>query len=64
MADSVTQSVEQVDKITLRLMVDKENKKVVYAEAGKDFYDVLLSFLTLPLGTIARLVAEESNIEA
>ncbi|GAU30288.1 hypothetical protein TSUD_385090 [Trifolium subterraneum] len=32
--------------------------------AGKDFVDVLLSFLTLPLGTIARLVAKESNIEA
>ncbi|KAK7256855.1 hypothetical protein RIF29_30395 [Crotalaria pallida] len=30
--------------------------------AGKDFVDALLSFLTLPLGTIARLVAEESNI--
>ncbi|KAI5429757.1 hypothetical protein KIW84_034373 [Lathyrus oleraceus] len=39
-------------------------QKVVYAESGNDFVDVLLSFLTLPLGTIARLVAEESNIEA
>jgi len=45
-------------------MVDKVRKKVVYAEAGKDFVDVLFSFLTLPLGTIARLVAKESNIEA
>jgi hypothetical protein len=67
MADSATHSVEQqVDKITLRLMVDKQNKRVLYAEATKDFVDVLLSFLTLPLGTIARLVAQESksNIEA
>ncbi|KOM38005.1 hypothetical protein LR48_Vigan03g138700 [Vigna angularis] len=31
--------------------------------AGKEFVDVLLSFLTLPLGTIARLVAKESNIQ-
>ena len=52
------------DKVTLRVMVDKERNKVLYAEAGKDFVDVLFSFLTLPLGTIARLVAEESNIEA
>jgi len=36
----------------------------MYAEAGKDFVDALLSFLTLPLGTITRLIAEESNIEA
>ncbi|MCI01799.1 tyrosine/dopa decarboxylase, partial [Trifolium medium] len=45
-------------------MVNKERNKVMYVEAGKDFVDVLFSFLTLPLGTIARLVAEESNIEA
>jgi hypothetical protein len=37
----------------------------VYAEAGKDFVDVLFSFLTMPLGTIARLVAkDDSNIKA
>jgi len=64
MADSAKKSVEQVDKITMRVMVDKESNKVLYAEAVKDFVDVLFSFLTLPLGTIARLVATESNIEA
>ncbi|PNY13523.1 hypothetical protein L195_g010179, partial [Trifolium pratense] len=56
------ESVEH--KISLKVMVDKKRHKVVYAEAGKDFVDVLLSFLTLPLGTIARHVAKESNIEA
>jgi len=59
-ASSATKSVE---KVTLRVMVDKERNKILYAEAGKDFIDALFSFLTLPLGTIARLVAEESNIE-
>jgi hypothetical protein len=52
------------NKVTLRVMMNKERNKVIYAEAGKDFVDALFSFLTLPLGTIARLVAEESNIEA
>jgi hypothetical protein len=52
------------NKVTLRVMMNKERNKVMYAEAGKDFVDALFSFLTLPLGTIARLVAEESNIEA
>jgi hypothetical protein len=65
MASIETESVEQVDKVTLRVLVDKEKNKVVYAEAGKDFVDVIFSFLTLPLGTIARLVAkDDSNIEA
>ncbi|WJX82017.1 hypothetical protein P8452_64831 [Trifolium repens] len=57
-------AAEQGDKVTLRVIVDKERNQVVYAEAGKDFVDVLFSFLRFPLGTIARLVAEESNIEA
>jgi hypothetical protein len=57
-------AAEQGDKVTLRVIVDIERNQVVYAEAGKDFVDVLFSFLTFPLGTIARLVAEESNIEA
>ncbi|XP_057756106.1 uncharacterized protein LOC130975312 [Arachis stenosperma] len=41
--------------------INKEKNKVVFGEAGKDFVDVLFSFLTLPLGTIARLVAKEEK---
>lgn len=63
-AGNATVSVEQIDKITLRVMLDKKENKVLYAEAGKDFVDALLSFFTLPLGTIVRLVSKESNIEA
>ncbi|KAK7256844.1 hypothetical protein RIF29_30376 [Crotalaria pallida] len=61
MAASATE--EQVEVVTLRLVIDEAKNKVVFAHAGKDFVDALLSFLTLPLGTIARLVANESNIE-
>jgi hypothetical protein len=61
MAANYTQSIERV---SLKVIVDRERNKVLYAEAGKDFVDALLSFLTLPLGTIARLVAKQSNIEA
>ncbi|OIW01207.1 hypothetical protein TanjilG_10368 [Lupinus angustifolius] len=50
------------NSVTLRILIDKEKNKVVYAEAGKDFVDILLSFLTFPLGTIARLVANESDM--
>lgn len=48
-------------QVPLKLMVSKETNKVLFAEAGKDFVDILISFLTLPLGTIARLLAKESD---
>jgi hypothetical protein len=38
-------------KIRVKFLVDNEKRKVVFAESGKEFVDVLLSFLTLPLGT-------------
>ncbi|RHN46225.1 hypothetical protein MtrunA17_Chr7g0239891 [Medicago truncatula] len=59
MAATTTQTKEQV---SLKLLVNKETNKVLFAEAGKDFVDVLFSFLTLPLGTIARLVEKESSV--
>ncbi|BAT84517.1 hypothetical protein LR48_Vigan03g146100 [Vigna angularis] len=50
-------SATQVDEgVSLKLLVSKKTNKVILAEAGKDFVDVLFSFLTMPLGTIARLV--------
>ncbi|RHN48409.1 hypothetical protein MtrunA17_Chr7g0263461 [Medicago truncatula] len=42
--------------VELKLLIDKETNNVIFAEAGKDFVDILFSFLTLPLGTIARLI--------
>ena len=49
-------------KIRVKFLVDNEKRKVVFAEAGKEFVDVLLSFLTLPLGTIVRLLGKESSL--
>ncbi|QCE11854.1 uncharacterized protein LOC114184350 [Vigna unguiculata] len=63
MAENATQSGNEDHTVSLKVPVDKEKNKVVFAEAGKYFVDVLLSFLTLPLGTIARLVAKESNVQ-
>ncbi|KAL5057947.1 hypothetical protein RYX36_029551 [Vicia faba] len=48
--------------VTLKLLVNKDTNMVLFAEAGKDFVDVLFSFLTLPLGTIARLVEKKSSM--
>ncbi|CAJ2670497.1 unnamed protein product, partial [Trifolium pratense] len=56
---SATQTEEHVQ---LKLLINEESNKVVFAEAGKDFVDILCSFLTIPLGTIARLSQKDSNM--
>ncbi|CAA0808583.1 Unknown protein [Striga hermonthica] len=43
-------------KFTLKAIINKQKTKVLYVEADGDFADVLLSFLTLPLGTIVRVL--------
>lgn len=43
-------------------MVNQESNKVIFAEAGMDFDDVLFSFLTFPLGTITRLLQKDTNM--
>ncbi|KAL0422623.1 UNVERIFIED_CONTAM: hypothetical protein Slati_3285200 [Sesamum latifolium] len=43
-------------KLSLRVVMNKEENKVLFAEVDNSFADVLLSFLTLPLGTIVRLL--------
>ncbi|XP_056860116.1 uncharacterized protein LOC108841144 [Raphanus sativus] len=48
-------------KFSLRLLIDEEKNKVVLAEAGKDFVDVLCSILTLPMGTIVRLLEKHQT---
>ncbi|XP_074308173.1 uncharacterized protein LOC141643050 [Silene latifolia] len=47
---------EQEIKLTLKLLVDKNAKKVMFAEAGKDFVDFLFHIMSLPVGTIVKLI--------
>ncbi|KAJ6818800.1 uncharacterized protein M6B38_131645 [Iris pallida] len=49
-------------KITVKLLVDKKRSRVVYAEADKDFVDILFSFLTLPLSTIVKVLNKQSTL--
>ncbi|XP_038980138.1 uncharacterized protein LOC103710638 [Phoenix dactylifera] len=51
-------------KLSLKLLVDEEKNRVVFAESDKDFVDILLSFLTLPIGTIVRLLGKKSSLGA
>lgn len=48
-------------KIPLKVVIDSKKKKVVFAEASSTFVDILFSFLTMPMGTIVRLLAKHSD---
>lgn len=45
----------------LGLLINQKIGRVLYAEAGKDFVDLLLSFLLLPTGAIFRLMREQGT---
>jgi hypothetical protein len=44
-------------KISLKLLVDNKTKKVLFAEAGKEFVDFVFSLLTLPIGAVVKLIS-------
>ncbi|KAL5716265.1 hypothetical protein ACHQM5_017982 [Ranunculus cassubicifolius] len=46
----------------VKLLIDKEKNRVIFAECEQDFIDVLFSFFTLPLGTIIKLANKKSNL--
>ncbi|RXH84727.1 hypothetical protein DVH24_033011 [Malus domestica] len=51
---------EEEEKISIKLIVSKSKKKVYYAEVGEDFVNLLFSFLTLPLGFVAKQMQHNS----
>ncbi|CAM8957921.1 unnamed protein product [Rhodiola kirilowii] len=42
--------------MSLRLLIDRKSKKVLFAESGKEFVDFLFNLLNLPIGTVIRLL--------
>ncbi|XP_066347894.1 uncharacterized protein [Miscanthus floridulus] len=48
--------------IGVKLFVDKEKRKVLFAESEKEFVDVLFGLLTMPLGTVVRLLDKQSQM--
>lgn len=51
-------------QVSMEVMINKERNKVLFAEADSQFVDILLSFLTLPLGRIVRILEKEYGDEA
>ncbi|KAB2619761.1 hypothetical protein D8674_041936 [Pyrus ussuriensis x Pyrus communis] len=48
--------------ICLKLLIDTTRQRVLYAEAGKDFVDFLLTILSLPIGTVIRLLSKDGMV--
>ncbi|KAL6575810.1 hypothetical protein OROHE_000791 [Orobanche hederae] len=48
--------------VSLRLLIDTQAKKVLFAEARKDFVDFLFHILSLPIGTIIDLLREQEMV--
>ncbi|KAJ4768084.1 hypothetical protein LUZ62_078459 [Rhynchospora pubera] len=49
-------------KLTLKLLIEKKTQKVLYAEAGYDVVDLLFSLLSMPIGSIIKLLTKESMV--
>ncbi|KAF6160960.1 hypothetical protein GIB67_007601 [Kingdonia uniflora] len=58
---SLAMGANHGNMITIKVVVDKKRNRVIFVEAGKDFVDILFSFLTLPVGTIIRLTNEQTQ---
>ena len=49
-------------KLSLKLLIDKSVNKILFAEAGKEFVDFLFNLLSLPVGTIMRLLKSANMV--
>ncbi|CAN0897993.1 hypothetical protein LINGRAHAP2_LOCUS19447 [Linum grandiflorum] len=49
-------------KVTLKLLIDGKTKRVLFAEAGKEFVDFLFTLLSFPLGTVIRLLSKNKMV--
>ncbi|KAL8193021.1 hypothetical protein R6Q57_027469 [Mikania cordata] len=49
-------------KVSLKLLIDVKSKKVLFAEASKEFVDFLFHILSLPVGTVIKLLRKNSMI--
>ncbi|KAF3433770.1 hypothetical protein FNV43_RR24873 [Rhamnella rubrinervis] len=50
------------DGFQLKLLVDTQRQRVLFAEANKDFVDFLVTLLCLPTGTVTQLLTSKSMV--
>ncbi|KAF2300364.1 hypothetical protein GH714_012517 [Hevea brasiliensis] len=51
-------AAKEAEGISLQLLVDNQSNRVLYAETGKAFVDLLFGFLQIPLGSIVGILQE------
>ncbi|CAK8574322.1 unnamed protein product [Lathyrus sativus] len=49
-------------KVTLKLLIDTKNQKVLFAEASKSVIDFLFNLLLLPIGTVVKLLTKNGMV--
>ncbi|CAI9787177.1 unnamed protein product [Fraxinus pennsylvanica] len=49
-------------EVHLKLLIDTKNKRVLFAEVGKDFVDFIFHILAMPLGTAIRLLGKQEMV--
>ncbi|KAL5712656.1 hypothetical protein ACHQM5_014804 [Ranunculus cassubicifolius] len=52
----------ETKKIDIKLLIDKERNKVLFAESDRYFVEILFSFLTMPIATIITLANKQSSL--
>ncbi|XP_058772034.1 uncharacterized protein LOC131645852 [Vicia villosa] len=49
-------------RVTLKLLIDTKNQKVLFAEASKNVIDFLFNLLRLPVGTVVKLLTKNGMV--
>ncbi|KAI6669062.1 hypothetical protein NL676_003947 [Syzygium grande] len=49
-------------RVSLKLVINKSNRTVLFAEAGKDFVDFLFHILALPVGQVIQLLTKTGKV--
>ncbi|KAJ4779148.1 hypothetical protein LUZ62_063405 [Rhynchospora pubera] len=47
-------------KSSIKLLIDNKSRRVIFAEAGKEFVDFIFSLLALPIGSVIKLLSSSS----
>jgi hypothetical protein len=55
-------SQKQGDSISITLLVSRASKQVVCVEVGKEFVDMLMGFLTIPINCLVRVLSDVAMI--
>ncbi|XWS67182.1 hypothetical protein CRYUN_Cryun05aG0265600 [Craigia yunnanensis] len=50
------ESTSNDSKTSVKIMLRKSDRKILYAEAGEDFIDLIFSFLTIPIESVLKLL--------